>query len=62
MNREIETDGFITREQDLPVSKQICATCEHWKYDRGWKCEKGKAIGDPDWRQKYSTCDSWEQN
>lgn len=60
MEKEIEADGFITMESDLSISRKICGTCKHWKHDREWKCEKGKAAGEPDWRQKHNCCDSWE--
>ena len=64
MNREIESDGYITREADLSPTKRICATCRYWKYepiDRGHICVNGHSVHRADWREKYEVCDKWEK-
>lgn len=65
MNREIEQDGYITREQDVAPRKRICFTCKHYKHDpnrRRYVCTQGHKVGEADWRFKYDICDEWEKD
>lgn len=60
--REIETDGFVTREEDVSPIKNTCFNCHWYHYDielRCYRCYNGRAVGEEDWRQKYSVCDRW---
>lgn len=62
--REIESDGFITRDEDVSPSRDTCFNCAHYKYDiseRYYRCFAGRSVGEEDWRQKYSVCDLWEE-
>ena len=64
MNREIESDGYITRESDVAPRKRICYTCKHYKHDpcqRKYICDQGHKVGEADWRFKYDICDEWER-
>lgn len=34
MSKEIEADGFVTRQSDLKqTERKVCATCKHRKHD-----------------------------
>ena len=63
--REIEADGFVTREADLKQTvKRVCANCKHLKHDnvlRTYKCSVGHLIDVADWRMRYEVCDKWER-
>nr|MBQ4455299.1 hypothetical protein [Clostridia bacterium] len=62
--KEIEADGFITREADVSQTKRTCFNCRHYKYDfyeREYRCTDGHVIKGPDWRQRYEVCDRWEK-
>ena len=62
--REIEADGFITREADLSPRKQTCFNCGNYVYSlflKCYVCTEGHAVTDNDWRQKYNVCDSWKK-
>lgn len=63
--REIEADGFVTREADLKqTEKRVCANCKHLKRDdvlRRYTCRVGHLIDVADWRMKYEVCDKWER-
>lgn len=61
--KEIESDGFITRDEDITTPRQTCFNCKWFKFDIGLKayiCTEGHIINGQDWRQKYSVCDRWE--
>lgn len=64
MTREIEADGYITRQTDLKqTERKVCATCKHFKHDdvlRRYRCKHGHLIDVADWRMKYEVCDEWE--
>lgn len=63
MSKEIEADGFVTRQSDLSSIKHVCANCKWWVFepiDRGHVCCNGHSIHVADWRQKYDCCDLWE--
>ena len=62
MAREIEADGFITRDADLKQTKpQTCLTCKHFRYgEKGGICVNGASLFCEDWRMKYQVCDKWE--
>ena len=60
--REIEADGYITREEDITPHRNTCFNCEHYVWDllkHSYYCNAGRAVGEEDWRQKYSVCDMW---
>ena len=63
--REIEADGFVTREADLKqTEKRVCANCKYLKHDdilRTYRCSVGHLIDVADWRMKYEVCDLWER-
>lgn len=65
MSREIEKDGFITRQTDLKqTERKVCANCKHLKHDdilRRYRCSVGHLIDVADWRMKYEVCDKWEK-
>ena len=65
MTREIEADGFVTRESDLKqTQRRVCANCKHRKQDivlRRYKCSVEHLIDVADWRMKYEVCDKWEK-
>lgn len=60
--KEIEADGFITRDEDVSKIKSTCYNCGAYRYfidaDR-YKCVEGHVIDSADWRQKYTVCDRW---
>lgn len=63
MVREIEADGYITREADISPIKRTCYNCLHYRYDskvKGYSCSGGHQVQSADWRMKYSVCDKWE--
>lgn len=63
MSKDIESDGFITRESDVSSTKKICGTCKYFVYSRvihRHLCTNGHSIYASDWRTKYNCCDSWE--
>lgn len=58
MSKEIEADGYITRETDLKQTKaKICMTCAN---RNGNICKAGHKTFDGDWRMKYEVCDDWK--
>ena len=62
--REIEADGYITRECDLSPEKKTCANCRWYQYSlivKGNVCALGHTVTPIDWRKKYGCCDSWEK-
>lgn len=62
--REIEADGFITREEDISQKKRTCFNCRFYQYSlfmKRYLCTQGHLVGESDWRQKYSVCDSWRR-
>lgn len=62
--KEIEADGYITREADITPTRNTCFNCFHYGYDiehRYYRCYAGRAVGEEDWRQKYSVCDRWKR-
>lgn len=65
MSREIEADGYITRQSDLKqTEKRVCASCKHLKHDnilRRYTCRKGHLVDVNDWRMKYEVCNEWEK-
>lgn len=65
MNKEIEADGFVTRQTDLKqTEKKVCANCKHLKHDtvlHRYRCSVGYLIDVADWRMKYEVCDRWEK-
>lgn len=63
MSKEIESDGFITRQQDISPQKKTCFNCGNYVYSlflKGYVCTK-HIVADNDWRQKYNVCDSWKE-
>lgn len=63
MSREIEADGYITRESDITPMKRTCFNCKCYVFDivqRRYKCKCGHNVGGADWREKYEVCDKWE--
>lgn len=61
--KEIESDGFITRDEDVSPIGHTCFNCKWFKFDiglRAYKCTEGHIVNGQDWRQKYSICDLWE--
>ena len=63
MVKEIETDGFITREEDISPQKKTCFNCEKYVYSlflKGYVCAEGHLVADTDWRRKYEVCDRWK--
>lgn len=65
MSKEIEADGFVTRQSDLKqTERKVCATCKHRKHDdilKRYRCSRGHLVDIADWRMKYEVCDKWEQ-
>ena len=65
MSKEIEADGFVTRQSDLKqTERKVCANCKHLKHDdilRRCRCSIGHLIDVADWRMKYEVCDRWEK-
>lgn len=64
MSREIEADGYITREEDLTPIKSTCLNCKRYRYDeniRMFYCTNGHRLHGIDWRLKYSVCPDWEK-
>lgn len=64
MNRDIESDGFITREEDVTPRKRTCYNCKHFVYkqaEKGYICSGGHSVNIADWRMKYGVCDKWEK-
>lgn len=62
--REIESDGFITREEDVSQIPKTCYNCGAYRYFldvKHYKCIEGHIIDSADWRQKYSVCDRWRR-
>lgn len=64
MNREIEADGFITREADTTQNTKSCISCKWYQYSiivKSYVCVEGHTIDAYDWRRKYDCCDRWEK-
>lgn len=62
--KEIEQDGYITRDADLSGIPHTCFNCGAYKYfidSKRYKCIEGHIVDAADWRQKYSVCDQWRQ-
>ena len=62
--KEIENDGYITRDEDLSETKRTCYNCGAYKYfidTKRYKCIEGHIVDAADWRQKYSVCDKWRE-
>ena len=62
--REIEADGFITRQEDISEERRTCFNCGAYRYFldiKRYKCIEGHIIDAEDWRQKYSVCDRWRE-
>lgn len=62
--KELEADGFITRQEDISQEKHTCFNCGCYKYfldSKRYKCIEGHVIDAADWRQKYSVCDRWRK-
>ena len=62
--REIEQDGYITRDADLSGIPHTCFNCGAYKYfidSKRYKCIEGHIVDAADWRQKYSVCDQWRR-
>ncbi len=62
--KEIESDGFITREEYLASERRTCYNCKWFQYsliNKRYACFEGHSIGDDDWRKKYDCCDKWER-
>ena len=60
--KEIEQDGYITRDADLSERKRTCFNCDHYAYSLFLKCyicTEGHSVSENDWRQKYNVCDCW---
>lgn len=60
--KEIEQDGYITRDADLTGQKRTCSNCEHYVYSlflKCYVCSEGHSVSENDWRQKYNVCDCW---
>lgn len=63
MTKEIEADGYITRETDITPRKRTCINCMHYQFDvtkRHYACTRGHNISGSDWRMKYEVCDEWK--
>lgn len=63
MSKEIEADGYITRETDISPTKHTCYNCKRYKYDESMRalfCAKGHKLRGTDWRMKYEVCDDWK--
>ena len=62
--KEIEQDGYITRDADLSGIPHTCFNCGAYRYfldAQRYKCIEGHIVDAADWRQKYSVCDQWRQ-
>ena len=62
--KEIEQDGYITRDADLSGIPHTCYNCGAYRYfldAQRYKCIEGHIVDAADWRQKYSVCDQWRQ-
>ena len=62
--KEIENDGYITRDEDLSETKRTCYNCGAYRYfidAKRYKCIEGHIVDAADWRQKYSVCDRWRR-
>lgn len=62
--KEIENDGYITRDEDLTQRKRTCYNCGAYRYfldAKRYKCIEGHIVDAADWRQKYSVCDRWRE-
>lgn len=62
--KEIEQDGYITRDADLSGIPHTCFNCGAYKYfidSKRYKCIEGHIVDAADWRQKYSVCGQWRQ-
>ena len=62
--KEIENDGYITRDEDLTQRKRTCYNCGAYRYfidSKRYKCIEGHIVDAADWRQKYSVCDRWRE-
>ena len=62
--KEIEQDGYITRDADLSGIPHTCFNCGAYKYfidSKRYKCIEGHIVDAADWRQKYSVCDQWRR-
>ena len=62
--KEIEQDGYITRDADLTGQKRTCSNCGHYVYSlflKCYVCSEGHSVSENDWRQKYSVCDRWRR-
>ena len=60
--KEVEADGFITREEDISPQNQTCNNCRWYQYSlitKIYVCMQGYTITDNDWRKKYNVCDKW---
>lgn len=62
--REIESDGYITRDEDVTTNRQTCFNCGWFKYSietKGYICTEGHSVSGQDWRQRYAVCDRWRR-
>lgn len=62
--KEIEQDGYITRDADLSGIPHTCFNCGAYRYfldAKRYKCIEGHIVDAEDWRQKYSACDRWRR-
>lgn len=60
--KEIEADGYITRECDLTPERRTCMNCRWYQYSiiiQGNACTEGHKVAPADWRRKYEVCDKW---
>lgn len=58
--REIEQDGFITREEDISPRRQTCFNCDHYTYSlflKCYVCSEGHSVSE----KKYNVCDEWRR-
>lgn len=63
MSKEIEADGYITRESDISPIRHTCINCKQYIYNEGIRafiCTKGHKLHGADWRMKYEVCDDWK--
>lgn len=62
--KEIEKDGFITRDEDVSQPRKTCFNCGAYRYfldSKHYKCIEGHILDSAVWRQKYSVCDRWRE-